>query len=336
MRRPTLDDVAAVAGVSAKTVSNVLLERPHVAAATRARVLAAVEQVGYRVNRAGRGLASGRSGRIAVVVPNLHQPYFAETAERLILELADRGLTSTLRIAPDRQTECDAVRGRTTADADGVIICPHFSVPDALDGAPPARPLVQLGGGASGLVDTVVMGEREGAEAATRHLLDTGRRRLALVWNASPAGAPTGERYEGFVAAHHAHGLEPDPALMVAGSDWDRRASGYEAMTGLLRTGLPFDGVVGVNDAVAVGALRALRWHGVRVPEDVAVTGFDDTDEAGFTVPPLTSVSPETAEMVSIAVDMLLERLGGLATAGRTRRTGAHLVPRASSAAPAD
>lgn len=331
MSRPTLEDVAALAGVSAKTVSNVLLGRPHVGEQTRHRVLEAVAQVGYRVNHAGRGLVSGRTDRVAVVVPNLHQLYFAETAERLILALAEHGVTSTLRIALDAAAERDAVLARTTADADGVIICPHFFSADLIDSRPPDRPVVQLGGAFTGMVDTVVMGEREGFEAVTRHVLDTGRRRLALVWNRFGDG-PTGERYEGFVAAHRARGLEADPALMVSGSDWDRRASGYEAVTGLLRTGASFDAVVAVNDALAVGGLRALRSHGVRVPEDVAVTGFDDTDEAGYTVPPLTSVSPDHETMVGLAVDMMMERLAGDDEPPRVRRAGAHLVPRLSTA----
>jgi DNA-binding LacI/PurR family transcriptional regulator len=147
------------------------------------------------------------------------------------------------------------------------------------------------------------MGEREGFKAVTRHLLDTGRRRLAVVW---PATA----------------------------SDWDRRASGLEAMTGLLASGADFDAVMGVNDAVAIGALRALRAHGVRVPDDVALTGFDDTDEAEFTVPPLTTVSPEHESMVDTAVRMLVERLSGGVTAPREFRAHAHLIPRASSGVP--
>lgn len=332
MKGPTLDDVAALAGVSAKTVSNVLLGRPHVAESTRERVLAAIDDVGYRVNRAGRGLASGRSGRVAIVVPNLHQPYFAETAERLILALAEHNLTSTLRIAADADAERDAVLARTTADADGVIICPHFFIAEMVDKGTTQRPVVQLGGAPTGVVDTVMMGEREGFEAVTRHVLDTGRRRLAFVWNDLGSDRPSGERYQGFVEAHRARGLEPDPALMVSGSDWDRRASGYEAVTGLLRTSATFDAVVAINDAVAVGALRALRSHGLRVPHDVALTGFDDTDEAGFTVPPLTSVSPDHEDMVQMAVRMLLERFDGEDAPPRTYRAGAHLVPRASTA----
>lgn len=331
MKRPTLEDVAAVARVSPKTVSNVLRDRPYASEATRERVLQAVAAVGYRVNRAGRALAGGGSGRIAVVVPNLHQPYYAETAERLILALAAEGLTSTLRIAPDRDAEREAALGDTTADADGVIVCPHHLDAELLEGKTLDRPVVQFGGLPTGLLDTVVMGQREGFKAVTRHLLDTGRRRLALVWNATPSGRPDGDRFDGFLEALHEFGLEPDPTLMVAGSDWDRRASGYEAMTGLLAAGAEFDAVMGVNDAVAVGALRALRAHGVRIPEDAALTGFDDTDEAEFTVPPLTTVSPEHEAMVDAAVRMLIDRLGGGTDTPQEYRARAHLIPRASS-----
>lgn len=330
MRRPTLEDVAAVARVSPKTVSNVLRGRPYVAEATRERVWQAVGVVGYRVNRAGRALAGGGSGRIAVVVPNLHQPYYAENAERLILALEAEGLTSTLRIAPDAGSELQAVLGRTTADVDGMIVCPNFDA-EQLGGRTPDRPVVQFGGSPTGLLDTVVMGQREGFSAVTRHLLDTGRRRLALVWNATGSGLPEGERYEGFLAALAEYDVEADPALMVAGSDWDRRAPGYEAMTGLLASGADFDAVVCINDAVAVGALRALRTRGVRVPDDVALTGFDDTDEAEYTVPPLTTVNPENGAMVEAAVRLLVERLGGETGPPRVRCTGARLVPRASS-----
>lgn len=331
-RRPTLADVAAVAGVSAKTVSNVLLGRPYVAAATQRRVRLAVEQVGYQVNPAGRSLASGRSGRIAVVIPMLYQPYFAEMAERLIVALAEHGMTSTLRVARGQQAELDAVTGATTADADGVIICPHHFDGGQLDGTRLRRPVVQLGGGRNHAVDTVLMAEREGFYAVTTHLLESGRQRLAMIWNQNPEGRPGGDRFEGFLAAHRDRGVPVAESRYAAGSDWDRRASGYEAMVGLLRTGSDFDAAVCVNDAIAVGALRALRSSGRRVPEDVALTGFDDTDEGEFTSPPLTSVNPNLSEMVEAAVRMLLDRLGGDTGEPRVVRTGARLVVRASSA----
>jgi DNA-binding LacI/PurR family transcriptional regulator len=334
MSRPTLDDVARIAGVSAKTVSNALLGRGGVSVATRERVRVAADSVGYVANRAGRGLASGRTGRIAVVVPNLYQPYFAEVAERLILELSLRGYTSTLRVAHDASAEVDAVAGRTTRDADGVVVCPHGLGGDLLRDVPINRPVVQLGSGPTGFLDCVVMGEYAGLKAVTRHLVTTGRRRIALVWNGPSGRAPSGDRFAGYAAALTEAGIAVDPELFAFGSDWDRRASGYEAMIGLLRTKVHFDAVVCFNDALAVGVLRALRSQGVRVPQDVAVTGFDDTDEAQYTVPPLTSASPEQAEMVSAAVDMLEQRLGGYSGPPREVHTGAHLVVRDSSTPP--
>ncbi|GAA3227884.1 LacI family DNA-binding transcriptional regulator [Nonomuraea helvata] len=337
MKRPTLADVATLAGVSAKTVSNVLLGRPHVSAATRAKVQAAIEEAGYEAghatSQAGRGLASGRTGRIAVVVPNLYQPYFAEQAERLILALAERGFTTTLRIAHDRAGERDAVLGVTTADVDGVIICPHHLSDEQLAGAAPRRPAVALGGAPIKALDCVLMAEYAGFLAITRHLLATGRRKLAFVWNGPVGAAPTGDRYAGFLAALEEHGIEHDPSLVANSSDWDRRATGYEAMVGLLRRcGPRFDAAVCVNDTMAVGVLKALRTHGIRVPEDVAVTGFDDTDEGEFTIPSLSSGSPDQGSMVDAAVRLLIERLDGYDGAARQVHTGTHLLIRDSSA----
>jgi DNA-binding LacI/PurR family transcriptional regulator len=327
-RRPTLDDVARMAGVSAKTVSNVMLDRPNVSARTRAAVWAAAETVGYRPNHAGRGLVSGRTGRIAVVVPNLFQPYFAEMAERLILALEDEGLTTTLKLAVDVDAEREAVLGSTTRDADGVVICPgHFSA-TSLGERVPGSPVVQVGGPAAPSLDCVIMGEYAGAAAITRHLLDAGRRRLAIIWKDYDT---EGERYSGVVDALAERGIDPDPALFKVGSDANRREAVYEAMIGLLRTGVEFDAAVCANDATAIGVMRALRSHGRRVPEDVAVTGFDNTDESEFASPPLTSVSPDPEAMVSAAVQMLVERLDGYDGPARSVRTGAEVVIRRSS-----
>ncbi|TNU76435.1 LacI family transcriptional regulator [Miniimonas arenae] len=331
----TMAHVASAAGVSTKTVSNVLLGRPGVSPATRERVLRLVEELGYQPNLAGRGLSSGRTGRVAVVVPMLYQPYFAEVAEGLILALADRGYATTLRIAPDGAAERDAVIGTTTPDVDGVILCPHAFVEEMVDGVE-HRPLVTLGGPPMQSVDCVVMGEHEGARAATRHLLSTGRSRIALLWNDLGSSTPHGDRYQGYVDGLAEAGLEPDPALFAFGSDWDRRMSGYEAMVALLLSGRSFDAVLCINDALAIGATRALRSHGRRIPDDVAVTGFDDTAEGEFMTPTLTTVNPRKAEMVEHAVAMLVERLDGYDGEPRQIRTGADLVVRESSRSRAD
>jgi DNA-binding LacI/PurR family transcriptional regulator len=152
------------------------------------------------------------------------------------------------------------------------------------------------------------------------------------VWNGPEGATPSGDRFAGYLAALSEFGVPPDDKLVAYGSDWDRRASGYEAMVGLLRSGERFDAAVCVNDAIAVGVLRALRTHGIRVPDDVAVTGFDDTDEGEFTMPSLSSVSPEQGEMVAAAVRLLAERMDGYDGATRQVHTGVHLVVRDSSA----
>lgn len=328
-RRPTLSDVARVAGVSAKTVSNVLLARPNVSGHTRQVVQAAVAELGYQPNPAGQGLASGRAGRIAVVVPNLHQPYFAEMAEDLILSFEAAGATTTLRIAPDAAAEREAVLGLSANDADAVVLCPHFFPSSYLDStAVLRRPVVQVGGPATEVLDCVLMGEYQGSAAITQHLVDIGRRRIAVVWNTA---SPRGGRYQGIVETLDQHGMQLDPALFAVGSDWDKRDSGHEATVGLLRSGATFDAVLCANDALAVGAMRALREAAVDVPGQVSVTGFDDTVESRFTSPPLTSVSPEQPAMVEAAVGMVLDRVGGYSGPPRHVMTGAHVVVRGSS-----
>lgn len=327
-------DVAAAAGVSPKTVSNVIRGTyPYIRDETKHAVLRAVDALGYEVNPAGRGLASGRTGRVTIAVPNLYQPYFAEIAERLIQACEELGWTPVLRLTHDRlDLEIAAAAGDWTRDVDGVIYCPHVLSPQVAAQILPVVPLVQLGGAPVADVDAVIMGEYEGARAMTEHLLDGGRTRIAML-GASPSSGtlPVGERFSGYRTAIEARGIAFDPALVVCGTDWDRRASGYEAMVGLLRSSVAFDAVFCVNDAMAIGALRAMRSHGVRIPDDVALSGFDDTEEAEFTTPALSSVSPEQQEMVNSAVRMLAARIGGYAGPPRSARTAAHLVIRDST-----
>lgn len=317
MARVTLADVAASAGVSPATASHVLRSGSRhgsgtirVSARTREHVFEVARALGYVPSAAARGLALGGPDRIAVMVPNLRQPYFALMAETLILTLEERGLHTTLRLSHDASAERDAVLGRSTRDVAGLVLCPHFLSTELLEGRAPPFPVVQVGGAPTPGIDCVVMGEHDGALAAARHLLDLGRRRIAYI--ADPA-LPTGggARYQAYLRAHRERGITPDPRLAIEGADWDRRETGLEAMVGLLRTGAPFDAVMCVNDAVAIGAMRAAALAGLRIPQDVAFTGFDGTDEAAFTTPPLTSVDPGVREMAQHAVDMLGRRLEG-------------------------
>lgn len=336
MARVTLADVAAAAEVSAATVSHVLRAQGRgegtirVSVATRERVISIARELGYIPSAAARGLALGGSDRIAIMVPNLRQPYFAKMAETLILALEDRGLHTTLRLSYDAAAERAAVLGHTTRDVAGMVVCPRSLSSELLDHEAPPFPVVQVGGVPMADIDCVVMGEYEGALAAARHLLDLGRRRIAYI--ADPwLPTSSGPRYRGYLQAHRERGLTPDPRLAIEGADWDRRETGLEAMVGLLRTGAPFDAVMCVNDAVAVGAMRAAALAGLRIPEDVAFTGFDSTEEAAFTTPPLTSVDPGVQEMARRAVEMLAHRLTGADGPARRESAPPALVARAST-----
>lgn len=339
MTRVTMADVARAAGVSSAAVSHALREEGgpegtiRISEQTRTAVRRAAEDLGYVPSAAARGLARGTADRIAIMVPNLHQPYFARMAQSLILALEEKQLSTTLRLSYDAVAERDAVLGRTTRDVAGMILCPRFLTEELLDGSAPPRPVVQVGGTPTSGIDCVVMGEYEGALAAARHLLDIGRRRIAYVadpWLASRDGP----RYRAYVDAHRERGLVPDPSLAVGGADWDRRETGYESMVGLLRAGSDFDAVLCVNDAVAVGAMRAISRAGLRIPEDVAVSGFDNTEEAAFTTPPLTSVDPGVPEMARRAVRMLADRLDGTTDPVRRETARTELIPRTSTGGP--
>jgi DNA-binding LacI/PurR family transcriptional regulator len=250
--------------------------------------------------------------------------------EALTLELEERDLTPTVRLARDGRAECDAVLGATTADVEGVLICPHHLTAELLGDRSPSRPSVQVGGGATGLLDCMVMDEFTGSLAVARHLVRTGRRRIAFITD-SPRSPEHSLRFRSYAQALEESGIEVRPEMRIAGSDWDRRESGIEATLALLRSGTSFDAIMCVNDAVAIGALRTLRRSGVRVPADVAVTGFDNTAEGGFTAPTLTTVDPDIGGMARGAVQMLAERLSGMTAEPRAQSVPSRLVVRRST-----
>ena len=199
--------------------------------------------------------------------------------------------------------------GLTTRDADGVLICPHHLSTELLGGRRPPLPVVQLGALPTEGVDRVAMDELGGALAAARHLLGAGRRRIAYMARVDDDDG--GPRLAAYRQAHEELGLEVDEDFVVQGEDWDRRDTGLESTIGLLRSGIRFDALMCINDAVAIGAMRALLSAGARVPEDVAVTGFDNTTEGEFLTPALTTVDPGTHEMARAAVETLVARLEG-------------------------
>ena len=309
----TMVDVARLAGVSVKTVSNVLNGYPYIRETTRQRVLAAIEELGYQVNMTARSLRSGRTGMIGLAVPELGQPYFGELADD-ILAAARRHEVQVL-IEPTgytREGELAALREPRRGLVDGLLFsAAALDQRDAHLLEEVEYPIVLLGEQIfSPAVDHVTMRNVEGARAATELLLERGRRHIAVIGmlHAETAGAAT-LRFQGYREALAARGLEVDERLLGWADDAWHRTNGARAMAAVLDSGAPVDGVVAFNDALAIGALYELKVRGVGVPEEVAVVGFDDTEDARYTTPALTSVDPGRKEIAERAVELICRRV---------------------------
>lgn len=309
-----LSDVAARAGVSVKTVSNVVHGYVHVREETRSRVQAALDELGYRPNLSARSLRQGRSGLVALAVPALHVPYFAELASAVVAAATELGWTVLVD-----QTDGDADREREVAAGlrghliDGLILSPVALGAADLRRTEKDVPLVLIGERIShGAIDHVAVDNVAASRAATEHLVGLGRTRIAAIGFQGADHARSG------VAALRRRGFEE--ALAVAGlgtrTAWTpevarfTRAEGAAAVDALLAAGdeAP-DAVFAFNDELALGALHALARHGLRVPEDVAVIGFDDIEDGRFSIPTLSTVRPDKAALARQAVELLQKRI---------------------------
>lgn len=306
-----LKDVARRAGVSIKTVSNVVNGYPHVTDATRARVTEAIDALGYRPNLSARNLRRGRTGFIALAVPHVHAPYFAELA-RTVIEAAEQMSWKVLIEQTDGvpARELRALLGIGDYLCDGVIFSPLALGPDEFAHARRQVPLVLLGERVShGLADHIGIDNVEAARAAVRHLIGLGRRRIAALGVQTFPGADVSRlRRDGYRAALREAGLPSDPALEQVVAEYTREdgAAGADALLALPE---PPDAIFCFNDLLAVGALHRLYERGVSVPDEIAVVGFDGIPEAEFTAPALTTIAPNMTQLAGRAVALLSRRI---------------------------
>ncbi|GIG26988.1 LacI family DNA-binding transcriptional regulator [Cellulomonas denverensis] len=313
----TLQEVARVAGVSPRTVSNVVNGYEHVAPRTREQVQAVIDALGYRANAAARSLRTGRTGLLGLVVPALDQPYFAELARAVVREATGAGFTVVVDQTdgdPAREREL-LLRGPRGAMFDGLVLSPLALSAGDLLAADPARPVVLLG---ERTVDTafdhVHIDNVAAARAATDHLIGTGRRRIAAIGLQTEANTGR-QRAEGFMLALAEAGLPAHPRLLRYVESFDR-ASGFAAMSAMLDDELRPDAVFCFNDMLAIGALRACLTRGLQVPGDVAVMGFDDVEEVQYATPSLSTVRPDRDAIARVAVARLLARVERRSAAG--------------------
>ncbi|WP_431885612.1 LacI family DNA-binding transcriptional regulator [Micromonospora wenchangensis] len=322
--RHRLKDVAERAGVSVKTVSNVVNGYQHVRPDTRARVEAAIAELRYRPNLSARNLRKGRTGVIALAVPELDVPYFAELARHVVAAAADHGWTVLIdQTGGGREREKVAAAGIGDHMIDGLIFSPLSLSADDLVGL--ELPMVLLGERTDhGRADHVMIDNVTAAREMTAHLIGLGRRRVAAVGaQHTPEGAGARLRLAGYTAALADAGIGYDERLVAATPAW-HRADGAAALRHLLASGARPDAVFCFSDTLALGALRALHEAGLRVPADVAVAGFDDIEDGRFSVPTLTTVSPDKERIARLAVDLLAGRLAGERDAPAREVTAPH------------
>ena len=310
---PTMHDVARVAEVSIKTVSNVINDYPHIRADTKQRVLDAIALLGYRPNLSARGLRSGRTGVIALAVPALRENYFAELADSVIRAAEKRGLGVMVeQTSGEREAELLAVSGGQRRFMDGLLFSPTSLGQADVAALDVDFPLVLLGERIfGGPTDHVTMHNTSSARAAVEHLLQLGRRRIALIGADLAMRDEVGSgslRLRGYRDALAAAGIELDPALVRPADHWNREG-GADATRRLIAEGVTFDAIFALNDTLGLGALRALGETGVHVPTDVAVIGFDNIDETRFSVPSMSTVETGRDQIAALAVDLLIERI---------------------------
>src|SRR4051812_3701272 len=332
---PTLDEVAVLAGVSRATVSRVINDSPRVSPEARSAVQAAVEQLRYVPNRMARSLVTRRTDTIALVLsePNTRafsDPFFASIVRGVSATLADTDLNLVLLTARGTREQEKIARYVRQGHVDGVILMSLHSddlLPDLL--AEAHVPVVLSGRSLDdrpvAYVDADNLG---GAEEATRYLLDQGRRCIATVTGPSDMIAGI-DRYAGYRNALEAAGRAVRPELVAEGDFTE--AGGARAMTELLERAPDLDAVFAASDPMALGALRVLREAGRRVPEDVAVVGFDDAAVAATADPPLTTVAQPLGEMSRLMTELLLEQIEGADEQVRTEVCRPSLVRRQSA-----
>ncbi|MEU4234568.1 LacI family DNA-binding transcriptional regulator [Nonomuraea sp. NPDC026600] len=333
MNRPTLEAVAALAGVGRGTVSRVINGSPNVSEKARDAVQQAIQELGYVPNRAARALVTRRTDTVALVVSEselrvFDEPYFAGTIRGIGSALAETGLQLILAMAQSQEEHERLEHYLTGQHVDGVLLLSLHGA-DPLPGRLEAMgvPTV-LGGRPVGLTpySYVDMDNRAGARQAVKHLQGLGRRRIATIAGSQDMGVGV-DRLAGYHDALLTSGAQE---LVAYGADFSEE-SGAAAMCELLEAEPELDAVFAASDPLAVGAMRVLKAEGRTIPGDVAVVGFDDSKIAMHTDPPLTTMHQPAEEMGRQMARLLVARINGEVLRQPVVILDTHLVRRESA-----
>ncbi|BDZ64936.1 LacI family DNA-binding transcriptional regulator [Agromyces mangrovi Wang et al. 2018] len=310
---PTLEMVAARAGVSRATVSRVVNGSPKVTPEIVEAVQAAIAELNYVPNRAARSLASRRTHAIALVVPEstarvFNDPFFATLVQGVALALSDTEYTLSMLMESEQAVD-KTRRYLLGGNVDGALVVSHHTGDHSYAHVSRSLPVV-FGGRpldpAERVTHTVDVDNAHGAELAARHLIARGGRRIATI--AGPQDMPPGvDRLAGWRRALQEERLADD---LVEYGDFSP-TTGAAAMRRLLDRGERIDGLFAANDQMAIGAYSAIREAGLSIPDDIAVVGFDDDNYAATAVPPLTTVHQPSLEMGTTMAKTLVRLIEG-------------------------
>ena len=342
-KRVTLRDVAQAAGVSLKTASNVINGNGRMTEQTRAKVEAVIQQTGYRVNIAARNLNRDHTGFITLAVPSLTPPYLAELANRTIDAARQRGYSVYVTTYAEGSAKGarDILENFNSTVSDGMIL----SMSEVEDITPEDLdvdfPLVVVGARTTwGVADHVTPAVGWAPATAAGVLLDHGSTALAGVGargaydedallHAVEGNAQL--RLRGIIEECRRRGIALDPRL-VGNTDQDWTIGlGASVTQRLLDQGVPFDGVVALNDQLAIGSLVALRTHGFDVPGQVQVIGFDNIEESAYLQIPLTTMDSRKELTAPTAVERILRRIGGETVEPELLMTESRVIARSST-----
>ncbi|MGO1075154.1 LacI family DNA-binding transcriptional regulator [Inquilinus sp. CA228] len=308
--RARLKDIADATGFSANTVSLALRDSPRIPEETRAAIRAEARRLNYLPNSVAQSLVSRRTRTVGLLLTDITNPILTQAARALERELADRGY-SLMLAASDNVLEkeiraLDVFRAR---QVDGILVYPTSH--RRLDHIRPLRdadhPLILLVADPDAGMDVVTVDDRRGAYKATRHLLDLGHRRIGFLDAAHPLG--NREKLEGYLAALAEAGMAADPALIVDPGGHGA-TEGHRALAGMMQAGLRPSALFATNDSLAIGAMRWCVENRLRIPQDLAIVGYDDTEIAAFSAVPITTVHYAVDAVARLAVERLMILIG--------------------------
>jgi LacI family transcriptional regulator, galactose operon repressor len=307
--RPSLKDVATLAGTSTATASRAISGRGYVSADTRKRVLEAVQELSYQPNLQARALRQRTSSTIGLVIPNLLNAYYTALADALSQLLYAKGyhlLLASTRDDPDvEQNMLSDMVGRAV---DGLLWVPSSASPELtgylLEQHTPAVAIVRRV--PDDLLDAIIFEDFAGSQAATRHLINLGHERIGYI-GGDIRYSSNFDRWQGFLRAMQECGMPAEDCFVKLGSTWG--VWGEKATSELLELVEPPTAIYAASNAIMPGVLKTLRQHAVQLPEDMSLVCFDDLDWFSYSIPSITAVTTDHLRFAEAAVDLLMNRI---------------------------